>query len=83
MFVEDSDDLIFKNPYTDNSLSNDEKSFLQMLDVFLNFEPNDVYSPSPNAYLYKYNDEEHQYIPDMYIPSLNLEVEIKEPKDRN
>lgn len=61
--------------------SNDEKSFLQMLDVFLNFEPNDVYSPSPNTYVYKYNDEEHQYIPDMYIPSLNLEVEIKEPKD--
>ena len=52
-----------------------------MLDLFLNFEPNDVFSPSPNTYVYTYENEEHQYIPDVYISSLNLEVEIKEPKD--
>lgn len=31
MFVEDSDDLIFKNPYTDGSLSDDERSFLKKM----------------------------------------------------
>ena len=57
------------------------KSFLEMLDVFLNFDPRDVFSPSPNTYPYKYEGKVHQYIPDHYIASLNLEVEIKEPKD--
>ena len=70
-----------KNKYKFMYASNEEKSFLQMLDLFLNFEPNDVFSPSPNTYVYTYENEEHQYIPDVYISSLNLEVEIKEPKD--
>lgn len=70
-----------KHKYEFMYASNQEKSFLQMLDVFLNFEPNDVFSPSPNTYVYTYEGEEHQYIPDMYISSLDLEVEIKEPKD--
>ena len=61
--------------------SQQEKNFLEMLDLFLHFYPNDVFSPSPNTYVYKYKGEDHQYIPDVFIASLNLEVEIKEPKD--
>ena len=71
-------DEINDNNYYDSSTS---RQFLEMLDVFLNLDPSDVYSPSPNTYPYKYEGKEHSYIPDHYIASLNLEVEIKEPKD--
>lgn len=55
-----------------------EKSFLEFLDKILNFDPEDVISPSPHTYYYTYNNESHFYIPDFYITSLNLEVEIKD-----
>lgn len=55
-----------------------EKSFLEFIDLILNFDPEDVFSPSPHTYHYTYNGEEHFYIPDFYIASLNLEIEIKD-----
>ncbi len=62
-----------------------EKDFLIMLDKFLKFDPNDLMTPSPHTYQYEYknpNDKEHEgvhfFIPDAYIPSLNLEIEIKQ-----
>lgn len=55
-----------------------EKSFLEFLDTILDFDPNDIMSPSPHTYYYKLNDETHFYIPDFFIPSLELEVEIKD-----
>lgn len=61
--------------------SSEEKKFLEMLDVFLDMDVKDVFGPSPNTYEYKYDNEVHMYIPDYYIASLNLEIEIKEPKD--
>ena len=60
-----------------------EKEFLEMLNTF-GFSSNDIISPSPNTYYYYYkndNDPENEgekfYIPDFFIPSLNLEIEIK------
>lgn len=55
-----------------------ELSFLKFLDEVLMFDPEDVVSPSPHTYFYIYENKKHFYIPDFYIPSLNLEVEIKE-----
>ena len=62
-----------------------ELDFLKFLDRFLHFNGNDILMPSPHTYFYEYtneNDREHEgrhfYIPDAYIPSLNLEVEIKQ-----
>lgn len=55
-----------------------EKSFLEFLDKVLNFDPNDVITPSPHTFYYEYEGKTHFYIPDMFIPSLNLEVEIKD-----
>ena len=55
-----------------------EEDFLKHLHD-LDWSPNDVIAPSPNTYSYKWADgTEHIYIPDFYIPSLSLEVEIKE-----
>jgi len=61
-----------------------EKNFLKMLNEFLHWPGNDIIGPSPHNYEYEYknpNDPENEgkkiYIPDYYIPSLNLEIEIK------
>lgn len=62
-----------------------EKDFLSMLDNFMNFSSNDIMGPSPHTYYYDYKnpqDKENEgrkfYIPDFYIPSINLEIEIKD-----
>lgn len=65
-------------------MANLEKAFLVMLDKFFRFPSADIIAPSPNRYVYYYdnpNDPEHKgehiYIPDFYIPSINLEIEVK------
>lgn len=45
----------------------------------LDWSPADIITPSPNNYWYKWEDgSTHLYIPDFFIPSLALEVEIKQ-----
>lgn len=67
-------DHVHKTEYTGTY----EKSFLNFLDSVMNFDPEDVMAPSPHTYYYIYEGEKHFYIPDFFIPSLNLEIEIKE-----
>lgn len=55
-----------------------EKDFLQFLDLFMGFESNDIMAPSPNTYYYEYEGKKRHYIPDMFIVSLNMEIEIKD-----
>lgn len=62
-----------------------ELDFLKFIDRFLHFNGDDIMMPSPHTYYYDYknpNDLEHEgrhfYVPDAYIPSLNLEIEIKQ-----
>lgn len=55
-----------------------EVDFLNKLKS-LDWSPDDIIAPSPNNYWYKWKDGSvHLYIPDFFIPSLSLEVEIKE-----
>lgn len=61
-----------------------EKAFLKMMDTFFRFPSSDIISPSPNRYNYYYenaNDPDrtgiHAYVPDFWIPSCNLEIELK------
>ena len=63
-----------KFPYTGSY----EKDFLQFMDLFMKWDPNDIISPSPFNYVYNYNNDEHFYIPDFYIPSLDLNIEVKD-----
>jgi hypothetical protein len=51
----------------------------KFLDVFMNFDSSDVFMPSPHTYTYE--NEDHFYIPDIYIASLRLEIEIKDGGD--
>lgn len=67
-----------------------EKNFLEMMDTLMNWPSNDIFSPSPHTYYYDYknpkdkdNEGQKFYIPDYYIPSLNLEIEIKQQTSTN
>lgn len=55
-----------------------ELDFLRFLDVFMEYESSDIMAPSPHTYYYMYKGEKKFYIPDFFIPSLNLEIEIKD-----
>lgn len=58
-----------------------EKEFLVFLDTIMGFDPTDVITPSPHTYWYEYEGTKHFYIPDAFIPSLDLEIEIKDGGD--
>lgn len=59
-------------------LSSYEKDFLMTAEYTLGLKSKDIIGPSPNTYVYIYDGKEHFYIPDFYIPDLNLEIEIKD-----
>lgn len=67
-------DKVHKTNYTGSY----EHAFLEFLDEIMDFNPEDIIGPSPHTYYYEYEGETHFYIPDFFIPSLNLEIEIKE-----
>lgn len=55
-----------------------EKKFLEYLDVFLHWPSSDIMFPAPQLFPYTQPDgTEHVHIPDGYISSLNLIVNIK------
>ena len=68
-----------------------EKEFLKMLDTMMQWHSNDIIAPSPHTYYYDYENPKDDksnwgrkfYIPDFYIPSLNLEIEIKQSTSTN
>ena len=80
----------FSNGMKHSYVGQYEKDFLVFLDKFLHFDPNDLMMPSPHTYEYEYknpDDKEHEgihhYIPDAYIPSINLEIEIKNSTNKH
>lgn len=62
-----------KLPY----LSSYEMDFFKFLDQELHWPPTDIIAPSPHIFEYEYNGVKHFYMPDAFIPSINLEIEIK------
>ena len=58
-----------------------ELSFLQFLDNVMDYDSSDIIAPSPHTHYYEYQGQKHFYIPDFFIPSLNLEIEIKDGGD--
>lgn len=70
-------DRIHETPYTGSY----ELSFLQYLDEILEFPPEDILAPSPHVFWYVFQGKKHFYIPDFFIPSLDLEIEIKDGGD--
>lgn len=72
-----SKDPRIKIQYTGNY----EKEFLVFLDYIMEMDGQNIMSPSPHTYYYEYEGKKHFYIPDVFIPSLNLEIEIKDGGD--
>ena len=71
-------------------VGNYEKNFLEMMDKLMSWHTNDLMAPSPHTYYYDYKNSKDKdnegrkfYIPDFYIPSLNLEIEIKQQTSTN
>jgi len=54
-----------------------EKEFLDYMFLFLEWPSSDIISPAPFNVEYRINGEDKFYIPDFYIPSIGLVVEIK------
>ena len=54
-----------------------ELDFLIFMNQILHFPAEDLILPAPITLKYRYNNIEHFYIPDAYIPSLHLIIEIK------
>ena len=55
-----------------------EHDFLQLMDLTLNWNPSDIHMPSPKVFEYKDKDGKVRfYIPDAWIESLNMYIEIK------
>lgn len=77
-FVDPDDQTIKYEVGYDSSYG---KDFLEMLDNFLMMSGQDIIGPSPHTYWYEYEGKKHFYIPDYYIVSLGLEVEIKDGGD--
>ena len=55
-----------------------ELEFLRVLDIMFDFVSTDIIAPSPHTYYYLHDGRERFYIPDFFIPSLSLEIEIKD-----
>jgi hypothetical protein len=55
-----------------------ELDFLKFLDTQCKWLSSDIISPSPHIFEYMYNGKSHFYIPDFFIPSLTLQIEIKD-----
>lgn len=55
-----------------------EHDFLRMLDLLMDFSSEDIIAPSPHTFWYEYGGKKRFYIPDFYIPSLDLEIEVKD-----
>lgn len=61
-----------------------EKDFLEFIDLVMKWEnPNDIMMPAPQIIDYKYDGKIHFYIPDVYITSLNLIIEIKSKENKH
>lgn len=60
-----------------------EKFALEWLDTVYEYDPDDIMMPGPIIY-YELNGEQHPWITDMYLESLNLVIEFKDGSyDRN
>ena len=57
---------------------NEEKSLLEFLDKTLEWPGSDIFCPAPQNFRYRDSEgRERFYIPDLYVESLNLIVEVK------
>lgn len=60
-----------------------ELDFVKYMDTVKHWSPNDLMMPCPMTFEYKYDGRNRFYIPDAYIPSIDLIIEIKDGDPNN
>lgn len=60
-----------------------ELDFVRYMDTIKHWSPNDLMMPCPYLFKYRYDGQDRFYIPDAYIPSLDLVIEIKDGDPNN
>lgn len=60
-----------------------ELDFVRYMDTVKHWSPNDLMMPCPYLFKYRYDGQDRFYIPDAYIPSLDLVIEIKDGDPNN
>jgi len=72
---------VWNDQYSFDIIGKLEEAWLNKLKE-LDWDPADIFMPSPVTYYYRWPDGSvHMYIPDCYLASLSLEVEIKDDFD--
>lgn len=74
-------DYIWSDGAVKRVIGSYEYDAARFMDIFMQLTSDDVDMPAPQVILYEYEGEQHMYIPDIYIGSLNLLVEIKDGGD--
>jgi len=54
-----------------------ELEFLKVMNIVFEWDSADLIAPAPMTFEYQFEGKKHFYIPDFYIPSINLIIEIK------
>lgn len=79
-----SGEYTFKDGSVKGYTGSYEKDFLKKMDTVFNWRGIDIVSPAPKHLYYKdENNKERFYIPDFFIASLNLLVEIKSAENNH
>lgn len=61
-----------------------EEKFLEFLDLSIGWDnPDDIMAPAPMIFRYEYEGKNHFHIPDFYISSCNLIVNIKSDSNKH
>ena len=60
-----------------------ELDFVKYMDTAKHWNPNDLMMPCPYTFNYRYDGQNRFYIPDAYIPSIDLVIEIKDGDPNN
>ena len=60
-----------------------ELNFLEVMDKELSWKSADIIMPAPVNIPYSYEGKDHLYIPDVFIPSMNLIIEIKSDENQH
>lgn len=60
-----------------------EKDFLNYCEYYLGLSSKDIMGPAPQVFQYTYQGKKHFHIPDFYIPSMNLVIQIKSAENKH
>jgi len=74
----------WENGYKHTYTGSYEKKFLEFMELLMEWgNPEDIMMPAPKVFDYKYDGKPRFYIPDVWIQSLDLYIEIKSEENKH